>query len=34
MLATDKQVLDNLNPNISVTISDLNASEAHFINAK
>ena len=34
MSATDKQVLDNLNPNISVTISDLNVNETHIINAK
>ena len=34
MLATDKQVLDNLNPNISVTISNLNINETHVINAK
>ena len=34
MSATDKQVLDNLNPNISVTVSDLNVHETHIINAK
>lgn len=34
MSATDKQVLDNMNPNISVTISDLYTSETHVINAK
>ena len=34
MSATDKQMLDNMNPNISVTISDIYASETHIINAK
>ena len=34
MSATDKVVLDNLNPNISVTISNLNTNETHVINAK
>ena len=34
MSATDKQILDNMNPNISVTISDIYASETHVINAK
>lgn len=34
MSATDKQTLDNLNPNISVTIDNINASEFHVINAK
>ena len=34
MSAKDKQVLDNLNPNVSVTVSNLYQSEAHVINAK
>ena len=34
MSAADKQMLDNMNPNISVTISDIYASETHIINAK
>ena len=34
MSATDKQILDNMNPNISATISDIYASETHVINAK
>ena len=34
MSASDKAVLDNLNPNVSVTISDLNMNETHIINAK
>ena len=34
MSATDKQMLDSMNPNISVTISDIYASETHIINAK
>jgi hypothetical protein len=34
MSASDKRVIDNLNPNVSVTISDINASEYHIINAK
>lgn len=34
MSATDKQIIDNMNPNISVTISDINTSETHVINAK
>lgn len=34
MSATDKQILDNMNPNISVTISNIYASETHVINAK
>ena len=34
MSAADKQMLDNMNPNISVTISDIYASETHVINAK
>jgi hypothetical protein len=34
MSSADKQFLDNLNPNISVTISDIYASEIHVINAK
>ena len=34
MSAADKQMLDNMNPNISVTISDIYASETHVINSK
>ena len=34
MSAADKQMLDSMNPNISVTISDIYASETHIINAK
>ena len=34
MSAADKQMLDSMNPNISVTISDLYTSETHVINAK
>ena len=34
MSAADKQMLDNMNPNISVTISDIYASETHIINSK
>lgn len=34
MSAADKQILDNMNPNISVTISDIYTSETHVINAK
>lgn len=34
MSSVDKKILDNLNPNISVTISDLYTSETHVINAK
>ena len=34
MSSNDKQVLDNLNPNVSVTISNLNTNETHIINAK
>ena len=34
MSSTDKQILDNLNPNISVTVSNLNTNETHIINAK
>ena len=34
MSAADKQVLDNLNPNVSVTLSDLYTSEVNVINAK
>ena len=34
MSATDKQIMDNMNPNISITISDIYASETHVINAK
>ena len=34
MSASDKAVLDNLNPNISIIISDLNVNETHIINAK
>lgn len=34
MSAADKQILDNMNPNISVTISNIYTSEAHVINAK
>lgn len=34
MSAQDKQTLDNLNPNMTVTFTDINASEIHIINAK
>lgn len=34
MSSTDKEILDNLNPNVTITISDLYAEEAHIINAK
>ena len=34
MSAADKQFLDNMNPNISVTISDIYTSETHVINSK
>lgn len=34
MSANDKQTLDNLNPNVSVTISNLNQEETYIINAK
>jgi len=34
MSSADKKILDNLNPNISVTISDIYTSETHVINAK
>lgn len=34
MSAADKQILDNMNPNISTTLSDINESEMHIINAK
>ena len=34
MSSTDKRVLDNLNPNVTVTISNNTTSEIHFINAK
>ena len=34
MSAADKQMLDSMNPNISVTISDIYASETHIINSK
>ena len=34
MSSNDKQILDNLNPNISVTVSNLYTSETHIINAK
>jgi len=32
--ADDKKILNNLNPNIEKTISNLNASEFNVINAK
>ena len=32
--ADDKKILNNLNPNIEKTISNLNASEFNIINAK
>ena len=32
--ADDKKILNNLNPNIERTISNLNASEFNIINAK
>ena len=34
MAATDKLMLDNLNPNIAKTISNINNTELHVINAK
>lgn len=34
MSAENKQTLDNLNPHVTVTISDNTTSEIHFINAK
>ena len=34
MSATDKQIMDNMNPNISITISDIYVPETHVINAK
>lgn len=34
MSSKDKQTLDGLNPNVSVTVSDIYASEFHVINAK
>lgn len=34
MSAQDKQILNNLNPNISITVSNINSSEFHIINAK
>ena len=34
MSANDKQVLDNLNPNVSVTYSDVNSSTMAIMNAK
>ena len=34
MSASDKQIIDSLNPNIEKTISNLNASEFNVINAK
>ena len=34
MSSADKQVLDNLNPNVSATVSNINANETHIINAK
>ena len=34
MSSADKQFLDNMNPNISVTISDIYTSETHVINSK
>ena len=34
MSATDKQVLDNLNPNVSVTMNNMAVEQIHIINAK
>jgi hypothetical protein len=34
MSANDKQILDNMNPNMTVTISDIYLPETHIINAK
>lgn len=34
MSATDKKVLDNLNPNVSVTYNNLYVSELDIMNAK
>jgi hypothetical protein len=34
MSSTDKQVLDNLNPNVSVTYSNVNSSTIAIMNAK
>ena len=34
MSPTDKQVLDNLNPNVSVTLDNMAAEKIHIINAK
>lgn len=34
MSAEDKRMINNLNPNVTVTLSDLNASNFSVINAK